>query len=169
MPRVLLVVLLLRPNEVIRSDRLVEDLWAGEPPPCGTKGLQVHVSRLRHALAAGRSDPHHERLVTTAGGYLLKVGPDELDATRCERLIAEARSLVAAGRCSGATLRDRRCPPPGWEPVVSANSGTGTSARLPIRARRGRGGLRLDVRSNPGADCIDRGADAVPRGRRRAQ
>jgi DNA-binding SARP family transcriptional activator len=98
MPRALLVVLLLRPNEVITSDRLAEDLWAGEPPPSRTKGLQVHVSRLRHALAAGRSDPHDERLVTTAGGYVLKVGPDELDATRCERLIAEARSLVAAGR-----------------------------------------------------------------------
>jgi DNA-binding SARP family transcriptional activator len=98
MPRALLVVLLLRPNEVVASDRLVKELWAGEPPPSGTKGLQLHVSRLRHALVAGRSDPSDEQLVTTAGGYLLKIGPDELDADRCERLIAEARSLVAAGR-----------------------------------------------------------------------
>lgn len=102
MPRSLLAVLLLRPNEVITADRLVEELWAGEPPPSGAKGLQVHVSRLRQALAAGRAGPHGELVVTTAGGYLLKVGPDELDADRCERLLAEARSLVAAGRMEEA-------------------------------------------------------------------
>ncbi|MBV9466165.1 MAG: winged helix-turn-helix domain-containing protein, partial [Solirubrobacterales bacterium] len=102
MPRALLAVLLLRANEVVSSDRLVEELWAGDPPASGTKGLQVHVSRLRHALATGRSDPDDGRLVTTAGGYLLKVGPGELDADRCEGLIAEGRSLVVAGRMEQA-------------------------------------------------------------------
>ena len=102
MPRALLALLLLRANEVVPSDRLVEELWAGAPPASGTKGLQVHVSRLRHGLAAGCSDPGEERLVTTAGGYLLRVGPEELDADRCEHLIAEGRSLVAAGELEQA-------------------------------------------------------------------
>jgi predicted ATPase/DNA-binding SARP family transcriptional activator len=102
MPRGLLALLLLRPNEVVPSDRLVEELWAGAPPASGTKGLQVHVSRLRQALAAGRSAPRDERVITTAGGYLLKVGADELDAAQGERLIAEGRSLVAAGRLEPA-------------------------------------------------------------------
>src|SRR5246127_347173 len=39
-----------------------------------------------------------ERLGTTAGGYVLRVGPEELDVQRCERLIGEGRSLLAAGR-----------------------------------------------------------------------
>jgi hypothetical protein len=39
-------------NEVVPSDRLVEELWAGEPPASGIKGLQVHVSRLPRSLAA---------------------------------------------------------------------------------------------------------------------
>jgi predicted ATPase/DNA-binding SARP family transcriptional activator len=98
MPRAVLALLLLRANEVVSSDQLVEELWAGAPPASGTKGLHVHVSRLRRALAAGHSDPDGERLVTTAGGYLLRVGPDELDVQRCERLIGEGRSLLAAGR-----------------------------------------------------------------------
>ena len=102
MPRALLALLLLRANEVTPSERLVEELWAGEPPASGTKGLQVHVSRLRHSLAAERSDPDEDRLITTAGGYLLRVGPDELDADRCERLIAEGRSLVTAGELEQA-------------------------------------------------------------------
>ena len=98
MPRALLALLLLRANEVVSSDQLVEELWAGAPPASGAKGLHVHVSRLRRALAAGHSDPDGERLVTTAGGYVLRVGPEELDVQRCERLIGEGRSLLAAGR-----------------------------------------------------------------------
>src|SRR5438105_3700566 len=98
MPRAVLALLLLRANEVVSSDQLVEELWAGAPPASGAKGLHVHVSRLRRALAAGHSDPDGERLVTTAGGYVLRVGPEELDVKRCERLIGEGRSLLAAGR-----------------------------------------------------------------------
>ena len=102
MPRALLAVLLLRANEVIPSDRLVDDLWTGAPPASGSKGLQVHVSRLRRALAADGSDAGEERLVTTGGGYLLRVGPNELDSVRAEQLIAEGRSLVEAGRSDQA-------------------------------------------------------------------
>jgi predicted ATPase/DNA-binding SARP family transcriptional activator len=98
MPRAVLALLLLRANEVVSSDQLVEGLWAGAPPASGAKGLHVHVSRLRRALAAGHSEPDGERLVTTVGGYVLRVGPEELDVQRCERLIGEGRSLLAAGR-----------------------------------------------------------------------
>src|ERR1700722_3685168 len=102
MPRTVLALLLLRANEVVSSDQLVEGLWAGAPPASGAKGLHVHVSRLRRALAAGHSDSDGERLVTTAGGYVLRVGPEELDVQRCERLIGEGRSLLAAGRADQA-------------------------------------------------------------------
>ena len=95
MPRTVLAILLLRANEVVSSDRLVEELWAGAPPASAAKGLHVHVSRLRRALAA--THPGGERLVTAAGGYLLRIGADELDVKRCERLIGEGRSLLAAG------------------------------------------------------------------------
>ena len=98
MPRAVLAILLLRANEVVSSDRLVEELWAGAPPASAAKGLHVHVSRLRRALGAGHPDPGGERLVTATGGYLLRIGPDELDVQRCERLIGEGRSRLAAGR-----------------------------------------------------------------------
>jgi predicted ATPase/DNA-binding SARP family transcriptional activator len=97
MPRTVLAILLLRANEVVSSDRLVEELWAGAPPASAAKGLHVHVSRLRRALAASHPDPGGERLVTAAGGYLLRIAPDELDVQRCQRLIGEGRSLLAAG------------------------------------------------------------------------
>ncbi len=75
MPRTVLAILLLRANEVVSSDQLVEELWSGAPPASGAKALHVHVSRLRRALAAGQPGPDGERLITAAGGYLLRVGP----------------------------------------------------------------------------------------------
>jgi predicted ATPase/DNA-binding SARP family transcriptional activator len=98
MPRAVLAILLLRANEVVSRHRLVEELWAGAPPASAAKGLHVHVSRLRRALAASDSDSGGERLVTAAGGYLLRIEAAELDVQRCERLIGEGRSLLAAGR-----------------------------------------------------------------------
>jgi predicted ATPase/DNA-binding SARP family transcriptional activator len=98
MPRTVLAILLLRANEVVSSDRLVEELWAGAPPASSAKGLHVHVSRLRRALAAGHPDPGGERVLTASGGYLLRIAPDELDVERCTRLIGEGHALLAAGR-----------------------------------------------------------------------
>jgi len=98
MPRTVLAILLLRANEVVSSDRLIEELWAGAPPASAAKGLHVHVSRLRRAIAASHPDLGGERLVTAAGGYLLRLAPDELDTQRCRQLIGEGRSLLAAGR-----------------------------------------------------------------------
>ena len=51
--RALLALLLLSPNEPVSIDKLIEDIWAEQPPKAGRKSLQVHVSRLRKALGAG--------------------------------------------------------------------------------------------------------------------
>src|SRR5437867_4190598 len=72
--RALLALLLLHANEVVSSDRLVEELWGGEPPESGFTALQVRVSQLRKVLG-----PAAERLETKVPGYVLRVRPDELD------------------------------------------------------------------------------------------
>jgi WD40 repeat protein/DNA-binding SARP family transcriptional activator len=98
--RMLLAVLLLHRNEVVSIDRLVEELWDGRPPATAVKALQVHVSQLRKVLGAGQAASDTESgdvLVTQAPGYLLRVGPDELDAVRFERLVEEGRRVLGAG------------------------------------------------------------------------
>jgi len=85
-PRALLALLLLDRNHVVSTERLIDELWAEQPPAQATKTLQVYVSQLRKALGP-------ERLVTRPPGYLLRVDEDELDLERFERLTAEARSL----------------------------------------------------------------------------
>src|SRR6266487_1117978 len=62
--RALLALLLLHANEVVSSDRLLDELWADGPPASGATALQVRVSQLRKALG-----PAGERLETKTPGY----------------------------------------------------------------------------------------------------
>jgi DNA-binding SARP family transcriptional activator len=90
--RALLAILLLHANEVVSQDRLIEALWEEEPPEKAQKALQVYVSQLRKVLGK-------ERLETRAPGYRLRVGEDELDLDRFQRLAdAEPREALALWR-----------------------------------------------------------------------
>ena len=74
--RALLTILLLRRNDVVSPDVLIEELYEGRAPPTAAKSLQAHISRLRSALRP------EVRVHTRPGGYVLEVRPDELDADR---------------------------------------------------------------------------------------
>ena len=89
-PRATLAVLLLHANQAVSPDQLALALWGEEAPAGAGNTVQVHISRLRKAL--GNTDA----LVTTPGGYRLSLDPDDLDALRFDRLVAEARGQPAA-------------------------------------------------------------------------
>ncbi len=98
--RALLALLLLHANQVVSSSRLIDELWADDPPESGSAALQVRVARLRKALGPGG-----KAIVTRAPGYAIHVGSDQLDLQRFERLVAEAdrdlRARDAARAASG--------------------------------------------------------------------
>ena len=48
--RLLLALLLTRPNQVVPVETLVRGLWGEQPPPTAAKTLQSHIKRLRRAL-----------------------------------------------------------------------------------------------------------------------
>ena len=100
-PRALLALLLLHRNRVVPTETLIDELWGDEPPARATKTLQVYVSQLRKELGP-------DRLVTRAPGYELRIGEDELDVDRFEKLAAEARERLAAGDAAGAVEGMRR-------------------------------------------------------------
>jgi predicted ATPase/DNA-binding SARP family transcriptional activator len=91
-PRAVLAVLALNANRTVSAERLAVALWGEDAPPSAVKTVQVYVARLRKALG----DPG--LLVTTPGGYCLRVAPGELDAERFERQVAAGREALAAGR-----------------------------------------------------------------------
>ena len=83
--RTLLVLLLLRANEAVSRDRLIDDLWGSEPPATSGNALAAIVARLRRVLPG-------EVLLTTQGGYELSIEPEAIDLHRFERLVEEGRS-----------------------------------------------------------------------------
>jgi len=78
--RWLLAVLVLQANEIVSMDRILDAVWGEEPPPTAEKTVQVYVSRLRRLLPEPRDERATGRIETTAAGYILRIGPDELDA-----------------------------------------------------------------------------------------
>jgi DNA-binding SARP family transcriptional activator len=96
--RSLLAILLLNTNEVVSTDRLIDQLWGAQAPDTAAKALQVHVSQLRKVLEPGRRAGESGQLLQTRSpGYLLELEPEQLDLTRFERLAGEGREALAAG------------------------------------------------------------------------
>ena len=94
--RALLAILLIHANELVSSDRLIEELWP-KPPRTSANALQVYVGKLRKALEPERTRGAADTLLMTrAPGYILRTEPDELDAYRFERLLIEGRAASEA-------------------------------------------------------------------------
>jgi WD40 repeat protein/DNA-binding SARP family transcriptional activator len=88
--RALLALLILRANELVASDRLVEELWGESPPPTAHRMLHNQVSALRRALGPDG------RLETQGSAYRLNVRPGERDVDRFEELVASGRAQIDA-------------------------------------------------------------------------
>jgi predicted ATPase/DNA-binding SARP family transcriptional activator len=98
--RWLLALLLVEMGRTVSHDRLIDELWQGQPPGGADGTLRVYVSRLRSAL--GR-----EALLARPPGYVLDVDSEHCDAWRFERLSREAREALDRGAAGLAAERLR--------------------------------------------------------------
>jgi DNA-binding SARP family transcriptional activator/DNA-binding beta-propeller fold protein YncE len=105
--RAVLALLLLRANEVVPIDRLIDELWGDSPPESAANMLQGYVSHLRKALEPGRTRGEHELLVSQAPGYVLRIRQNQLDANRFAHLASEGRQLLDDGDPRAAAERLR--------------------------------------------------------------
>ncbi len=64
----MLAFLLLRANQVVPAERLIDALWPDDPPASARNSLQVRISHLRKVLGA-------DRIETLRNGYRLNVSP----------------------------------------------------------------------------------------------
>ncbi|AQA23188.1 NACHT domain protein [Rhodococcus sp. MTM3W5.2] len=77
-------------GRVVSTDLLIDDLWAGQPPPKALAGLQVHVSNLRRVLEPARAPRTPATVIVSAPpGYALRLPPESVDAWHFERLVVE--------------------------------------------------------------------------------
>jgi DNA-binding SARP family transcriptional activator len=104
LPRALVGRLLVSVNTAVATDRLIEDLWRGDPPASAGHALRVYVSNLRRLLEPNRAPDVAPRvLVTRPPGYLLAVAPQQTDAGQFELLVAEGGRAFEAGRVAEAS------------------------------------------------------------------
>jgi DNA-binding SARP family transcriptional activator len=93
--RAVLALLLLHANQVVPTDRLIDQLWGDEAPDTVKVALQGYISNLRKVLGAGT-------IVTRAPGYAIELDAEQLDLHRFESCVAQARAAAAAGDPAGA-------------------------------------------------------------------
>ncbi len=90
--RSLLARLVLAQGRVVSVDRLIDDLWQGEPPPKALSALQAYVSHLRRVLEPGRERRAPAAvIVSEAPGYCLRLPADAVDAWRFEEQVRQAQ------------------------------------------------------------------------------
>ena len=99
--RALLAALLLKADEVVTRDDLIDALWGEDPPDTARNTLQVYVSQLRKVLPEGL-------LETTPAGYRLAIDPGAVDLFEFERLTQAGRSALTIGDAAGAAETLRR-------------------------------------------------------------
>jgi DNA-binding SARP family transcriptional activator/tetratricopeptide (TPR) repeat protein len=89
--RTLLALLLLRANEVVTRDELLDALWGERPPKTAGTALHGHVAALRRLVGAAAIE-------TRPPGYLLRAEPEQVDVGRFEALVRQARTEKDAAR-----------------------------------------------------------------------
>jgi predicted ATPase/class 3 adenylate cyclase len=97
-----LALLAVRSGRSVPVDRLIDDLWGGDPPSSAIVSLQVVVGRLRRAIAEAG-----EVILAGSSGYRLSEDV-EVDLAAFEGLVSEGRSKLAQGEFERAAvlLRD---------------------------------------------------------------
>ncbi|MHA3022921.1 BTAD domain-containing putative transcriptional regulator [Mycobacterium sp. BMJ-28] len=89
--RAVLARLVLAHGQVVSVDRLIEDLWEGEPPPKALAALQAYISHLRRVLEPGRQRRAAAQVIVSAApGYCLRLPEAAVDVWS-----AEAKTVAA--------------------------------------------------------------------------
>jgi DNA-binding SARP family transcriptional activator len=102
--RAVLGLLLLHANQVVATSQILEALWPEDARPVtARKMVQNAVWGLRALLESGDGEGHEPpQLLTRAPGYILRVDPEQLDATRFERAVAAGRARLDAHEAAEA-------------------------------------------------------------------
>ncbi|MEY2422182.1 MAG: hypothetical protein QOI95_2249 [Acidimicrobiaceae bacterium] len=97
--RAVLALLLINRNRVVSLDRLIDQLWNGEPPQRAIASLQAYLSNLRRLLEPTRLPrAAATTIVTSPPGYVLRADAEQVDAARFEELVRRGRQMLGENR-----------------------------------------------------------------------
>ncbi|MCX2734262.1 AfsR/SARP family transcriptional regulator [Saccharopolyspora sp. NFXS83] len=94
--RVLLAALLVKFNQVVSVEELVDRIWDATPPHRPRRALHTCLTRLRHATE-NPLGPESELIRTSHAGYMIELPPENLDLARFTDLLSSARAAARAG------------------------------------------------------------------------
>ena len=101
--RAVLAMLLLHAGRPVSVPQLVDALWDERPPPRAVGTVRTYISRLRGLLEPERAPRQHAQLLlSSGGGYAIRLPGEALDAAGFEERLATARRLRRAGDTAGA-------------------------------------------------------------------
>jgi pentatricopeptide repeat protein len=152
--RVLLATLLLRANQPVQIEELVDRLWPSTPPNGARRTVQTYAMRLRRELGVAG------RLITTRPeAYSIELATEQLDLGRFIRLTGRAAEHRRAGDVLGARA-DLRSALAQWRgtPLADVPSAALLQADVPhlveLRCRALEQRLELDLRLGLAEDQI---------------
>lgn len=130
--RAVLAVLALRAQRVVQVPQLLDAVWGEGPPPSAHRLVQTYIWQLRRLLGSHEATAQEPRIVSHPDGYLLRVGPGELDAHVFEQLADDAEKALAArdGALASRLLTDALAL---WSGEPLAGTPLGGSAIAEIR------------------------------------
>ena len=120
--KAVLAVLALQRGEVVSTDRLVDAVWAGGPPPTALNTLQSHVSYLRGVLGSKAA---------------IVARRPATSSTSAVRAPTCGRRAAAAGRVRERPTRSRGTAPAGRARAVARAAAAG-AGRPALAGRAGR-------------------------------
>ncbi|WP_330185169.1 AAA family ATPase [Nocardia sp. NBC_01503] len=75
-------------GRVVPTDRLIDDLWSGDPPTKAVAALQVYIHNLRRVFEPERPRRAQSRvIVSESHGYALNLEPEQVDSWHFEQLL----------------------------------------------------------------------------------
>jgi DNA-binding SARP family transcriptional activator len=102
--RVALAVLILERNRVVPVERLVDAIWADQPPRTAREQVHICVSALRRLLAAAGGP---DLIQTVRPGYLLRCPYGSVDIDVFEDLVERGQGDAEAGQAAAAAEKLR--------------------------------------------------------------
>jgi DNA-binding SARP family transcriptional activator len=101
--RKLLALLIVRANDTVTVDHLIDELWEGDPPATAVNTVRTHVYHLRQELGQWLGQDAVQGLLTTeATGYSLSVDERQTDLAVFRRTCARGRQELLSGRPAAA-------------------------------------------------------------------
>jgi SARP family transcriptional regulator, regulator of embCAB operon len=128
--RQVLALLLLRANQVVYTDSLIQELWGEKPPPSALTTIQTYIYHLRKLIERERLAADGEQMVVTRSpGYTLRIRDDQVDLARFKQLSRSGREHLEQGRHAEA-VTDLQAALAMWSggPLANVNLGPCLSA-----------------------------------------